>query len=106
MLLSDTTGFWISRGRSTAIPTIYLCPKDVVASNTLIIYPNPSGGKISVETSTEMAVNIYNLVGDKVYSGLYIPYSEIDLSGQAAGIYILSMSDQGKETRKPMVLVK
>jgi hypothetical protein len=63
-----------------------------------MIIPNPSAGKFRLIMNTDagnMKVTIYNLLGVKVYDGLFEPAArfdmekEIDISSQPKGIYIL-----------------
>ena len=62
------------------------------------IYPNPSGGKFTVEVknSAVNALEIYNIMGEIVYSSSGIkPQSSdaIDLSGLHKGIYFVRLYD-------------
>ncbi len=59
------------------------------------IYPNPSGGKFSVSTGTDIAdanVEICNITGQKIYSAQTSNHLlEIDLSAWPSGIYLVSV---------------
>jgi len=70
-------------------------------SEELRVYPNPNNGRFTIEVNSEkLKVNsvaeIYNSLGQKVYSSPFIPDSYrdhhssfiIDVSGQPAGIYL------------------
>ncbi|MGP8216088.1 MAG: T9SS type A sorting domain-containing protein [Bacteroidia bacterium] len=59
------------------------------------VWPNPNDGKFSIEiTNYELriknSVEVYNVLGEKVYSQLLIPNSQflINLSNQPAGMYL------------------
>ena len=59
----------------------------------LLVYPNPSTGVFTMQlsgTSRQSTVEVYNMVGEKVYSQLTTLNSQfsIDLSNQAPGIYL------------------
>jgi len=59
------------------------------------VYPNPSGGVFtmvlshSAITAGSQTMEVYNLLGEKVYNGMLKPvqHDEIDLSSQPNGIY-------------------
>ena len=71
-----------------------------VISEDVIVYPNPTSGKLSVcylgYNNFETIINIYNLLGQKVYS---IPFSEkkgqntinLDINYFNQGIYLLEL---------------
>ncbi len=65
--------------------------------NNLTFFPNPTNGIINVQLSNKVKltqninVDIYNYVGDKIFSNVYknnIESFSIDLSGHAKGIYL------------------
>ncbi|MGP8214463.1 MAG: T9SS type A sorting domain-containing protein [Bacteroidia bacterium] len=65
-------------------------------NGSLKIYPNPTTGKFTVQLSSvsgQPSIEIYNILGEKVYSQFTIHNSPftIDLSGQPAGIYIVKV---------------
>lgn len=75
-------------GQSTAsVPTISSQP-------SVSVYPNPTTGQFTIQlsaTSSQWSVEIYNVLGEKVYSNYQITQSanyQIDLSSQPKGVYI------------------
>jgi len=72
------------------------------------VYPNPSSGKFTVSSkSTIDAIEIYNLLGERVYSDSKFTQqtsNEIDLSNQGKGIYIINIyAGKNRHTRKIVV---
>ena len=74
---------------TTGMPQLYIKP-------SVEVYPNPNNGKFTVESSMEgnqLSVEIYNLLGEKVYSSL-LPQTlkgalnNINLSNQPKGVYL------------------
>ncbi len=58
----------------------------------LIVYPNPNNGKFTIESSVcneSSSVDIYNVLGEKIFSKLLIVHYPllIDLSDKANGVY-------------------
>ena len=65
----------------------------------LIIYPNPSEGRFTVEVKTSMPIKteieIYNINSEKVYSGFTDKIlTSINLTGNARGLYFVKMSNK------------
>ncbi|HTA27794.1 MAG TPA: choice-of-anchor tandem repeat GloVer-containing protein [Bacteroidia bacterium] len=63
-----------------------------VGSEQWIVYPNPNNGKFTIESSMangQWSVEIYNVLGQKVFSQVNIHKSTftIDLSNKANGVY-------------------
>ena len=64
----------------------------IAGNNNISVYPNPSNGKFSVElkvNSEKLKVEIYNVLGEKIYSQYSLPNTQyqIDLSKEPSGIY-------------------
>jgi hypothetical protein len=85
---------------------------DNISSAAFKIYPNPSHGKFIIEMGdikgrTENAeIEIYNLFGKKVFqSAMTKIKSEIDLSHQSNGIYVLKIHD-GIKIFNRMIIVQ
>ena len=68
------------------------------------VYPNPSRGKIQLKitnqqlaTSNEYTIEVYNLIGEKVYSTNDKPQTsntfDIDISNSPKGMYFIKMRD-------------
>ena len=60
-----------------------------------IVYPNPSSGKFTISSKSNIsAIEIYNILGERVYSDSKFNYqtsNNIDLSDQGKGIYIINI---------------
>ncbi|HWY98244.1 MAG TPA: T9SS type A sorting domain-containing protein [Bacteroidia bacterium] len=67
-------------------------------ASTAEVFPNPSNGKFTIETpvvSNELSVEIYNVLGEGIYmSNLNDSISQIDISGNASGIYLYRVITQ------------
>ena len=63
---------------------------------SVLLFPNPSNGKFTITSKLDLnTVDIYNVLGAKVYAANLKPESsnEIDISGLSHGIYIVSISN-------------
>ena len=73
------------------------------------VFPNPSSGVFTVQSADEInAVEVYNMLGEKVYPSLTLPLGggnlQIDLTSLANGIYQLQIvSDKGVKTEKIVI---
>jgi len=68
-------------------------------SNELKIYPNPNVGNFSVEITDKKAdkIELYNVLGSLIYEKNNLStINEIDITKQAAGLYILKVLENGK----------
>jgi len=88
-------------------------------SGNFVVYPNPSIGIIHIQTTNgqsstanECKIDIYNLVGEKVYSttnhttiaiGTQTS-NEIDLSSKPKGIYFIQITDGNNVVNKKIVV--
>jgi len=102
---------------STAIATLPGSPSGNVGVQNLnydqkmIIYPNPSKGKVNVQYSTmvnqKRTIEIFNSLGSKVLS---IPFvsdeTSIDLSGFNDGLYMFKMTEGLTTTTRKVILKK
>ena len=72
------------------------------------LYPNPTTGLFTVKGADIARVEVYNLVGEKVFeveSGKWKVENCLDASGWNKGIYLVSITKQNGavETRKLVV---
>ncbi len=113
--IPDTTGFWIKRLDTTAIPDISLCaaPDPVSIDDMhMLVYPNPTGSGFNIRVDHGNAIDkevcVYNMMGEKVYSLIQKEdYSYIDLSMQPDGIYLVAIISGRKEiSYKRVVLLR
>ncbi len=86
-----------------------------VLGKSLNIYPNPSNGAFRVEFTADGAenvnVSVLTLLGQEVYASKLLGESgsyqeEIDLSSQAAGVYILQISTDSQVVSKRITIRK
>ncbi|KAB2877401.1 DUF5011 domain-containing protein [bacterium] len=77
---------------------------DVQQSQTLSTYPNPSNGKFTISSKETMTgkteVTLYNVLGAKVYSESITmsgKTAEINAEGLPSGIYLLQLTNNGKQ---------
>ena len=79
----------------TGITTSLYIP---INENDIAIYPNPIKGIFTIQSSvisSQWSVEIYNVLGERVYSQFSIqnPTSNIDLSTQSKGVYLYKVTD-------------
>lgn len=72
---------------------------------SLLISPNPTNGVFTITTEKEKisAIEIYNLLGDKIYS---TSNPQIDLSSQPNGIYFLQIKTKEGNISKKIIINK
>jgi hypothetical protein len=77
------------------------------ASSAMQVYPNPVSGKFTLSSEiTKGEIEIYNMMGEKVYQSAIInPKSEIDLSNQTNGIYFARIYD-GQTILSTKIVIK
>ena len=78
---------------------------EIADNNSLTIYPNPSNGKFAVQidngqlasNNKELQIDVYNILGEKVFSKMANSPITIDIGNQPKGIYIYRVtSEDGK----------
>ena len=78
-------------------------------SKAVSVFPNPTNGKIHIINTgfkDNMEVNVFNNVGQTVYSGTFNQMSNtvIDLTSQSAGVYTLQIKSDKEIMIKSVVL--
>lgn len=77
-------------------------------SSTISIYPNPSSGKFTFQSTKEniSKIEIYNLLGSTIYTQNvnHQTVNEIDLSGSPKGICFAKLYNQEKSFTKKIVI--
>jgi hypothetical protein len=86
---------------------------EVSSLNAFNVYPNPNNGAFNVEINTsaveEVVVAVSNVTGQEVYSNtinnaigtVVVP---VDLSNNAAGVYLVKITSNGKSVSKNIVV--
>lgn len=82
---------------------------DINSNNGLSIYPNPSKGNFtlsSLKTIIRGAVEIYNLIGEKIFEQNIINESKmvINLQNVQSGIYIVKVVDGMKQSIQKLIV--
>jgi parallel beta-helix repeat protein len=101
-IYSIETGEWIDNGESTNYRW-----EDDSESHAINIYPNPSNGIFNFETNTSQdgILRIYSLAGVLIFDKkITTKLSEIDISNNASGIYILRLQQNNKVITEKILL--
>ena len=95
------------------IRKVYKWPLGITTQNltkVINIHPNPTTGKFVIETkatSNQNSVEIFDVVGNKVYESiLKNTHTQIDISEEPAGIYMVQVIDGVDGTRDIVRVVK
>jgi len=97
-------------GYTDSIRTVVAGINELSADNDLIsVYPNPASTTITVylgELNAEAKVELYNMIGEKVrsYAGIRNDKVAISRDGLKNGVYMLTVTANGKLYRKRVVL--
>jgi alpha-tubulin suppressor-like RCC1 family protein len=94
------------------VMVIALCPvsnsiNEIAEEGTLSVYPNPSNGIFNVESTEKiLAVEIYNVLGAKVYHQQIANASnlQIDLSSHAKGVYFIKVQSEKEVLTQKIVI--
>ncbi|MDD2674575.1 MAG: endonuclease [Flavobacterium sp.] len=79
--------------------------ESVLDINTIVIYPNPSQGTFSVNNSNKMySIEIYSIIGQKIYSEENSTKSEITLPNIAKGTYLVRVSIHSDSVIKKLII--
>ena len=74
-------------------------------NSTLLIYPNPTNGKISVKTDDICVIELMNIVGQCVAAyDVDDDFYEIDMSGFETGIYFVNVKTENEIITKKIIL--
>jgi len=74
----------------------------------IAIFPNPTSGMLNINaTEVNSSVEVFSVIGEKVYSGnLLKGNNSLDLSGLANGTYIVKMNSDNQTINKKVVISK
>jgi hypothetical protein len=92
------------------IPAVGI-PEQNIKERSLVVFPNPTGGALTVRLSTEQSfkgkISVINATGQKVFEDILNDSSTaytLNLSGLKRGTYIIKVSySEGIETKKIIV---
>ncbi|RKS92304.1 putative secreted protein (Por secretion system target) [Flavobacterium limicola] len=77
----------------------------VLDIDAIVIYPNPSQGTFSVNNSNKMySIEIYSIIGQKIYSEENSTKSEITLPNIAKGTYLVRVSIDSDSVIKKLII--
>lgn len=77
----------------------------VLDIDAIVIYPNPSHGTFSVNNSNKMySIEIYSIIGQKIYSEENSTKSEITLPNIAKGTYLVRVSIDSDSIIKKLII--
>ena len=94
---------------------MFVSTNDIPKNNeNITIFPNPVNDMLNIEfkeyLGSKTQINIYNLVGELVYSEQVNPtfndIIQLDLSAMKAGIYMVNIDDGNKMISKKISLIK
>jgi para-nitrobenzyl esterase len=76
---------------------------EIFNSSNLIVYPNPTSGSISIKSTDQTVIDV--IVSDYTGRTIYKQTNagEIDLSSVANGVYILKVTQNGKEFHTKLI---
>jgi hypothetical protein len=92
-----------------AIEYIGLSAMDELQASTFAVYPNPSAGQVQLKLQQENSlapcqVEIFNMLGERVFSAETSTSLAIDLSNEPKGMYFVKVQQGGAvSTRKILV---
>lgn len=79
--------------------------KNEFSFDNIVIYPNPTSGRIAISSIKKInKIEIYNLLGEKVYYSTTIKQNEIDLSKLTKGIHFIKIDLDDKTLTEKIVL--
>lgn len=74
-------------------------------STTMAVYPNPANDFIFIETTGNFIYQLSNVNGQILISGAAFEKEQVDLSGLAAGIYLIRMNNENNQTQTVKVTI-
>jgi hypothetical protein len=80
---------------------------NVALDNNITVYPNPAKDLINIKNAanTKLTVSMFNVLGQKVYSGSMKQTTSISVDGLSRGVYYLQLiNENGDKAVKPVTL--
>ena len=76
-----------------------------IALDAIVIYPNPSNGTFSINNANQMySIEVYSIIGQKIFSEENITKSEITLPNIARGTYLVRISIDKDSVIKKLII--
>ena len=91
-------------GQFSYSPIVYIERDDI---NKVSIYPNPTSGKVTIESAGPYEYVVFNGIGEIVLSGEQLENRdilELDLSKFAAGVYHVQITKDGVEVHEKIIV--
>jgi hypothetical protein len=82
--------------------------EDMKSIGNLSVFPNPSSGVFSFQTSRNDNINvsIYDCIGNCIFNEMVTATSSIDLRGKAKGIYLVRFSDEDGLIKNERIIIE
>jgi len=97
-----------SLGQNVGADCVTLSVNTVDFSSNIKLYPNPATGTVSVSnnTSQELSIDIFNVLGERVFTSASELFTQrdINLSSFDSGIYLVNVSNDKKSITKKLVV--
>ncbi len=76
-----------------------------VALDAIVIYPNPSNGTFNIDNSNQIySIEVYSIIGQKIYSLEKTTKSEITIPNIARGTYLVRISTNQESVTKKLII--
>ncbi len=80
---------------------------DIESTNNILVYPNPTNGVFNIENVRGADVEVFNLVGQRVFSAVEVEENiSVDLSNLSEGTYVVRISGTNSVKTQKINLVK
>ena len=104
--LTVTSAGGCNTNMTTQVVTIVATGIASAEMNGFNVYPNPSAGMFTVEMAGAATIEVYNMIGELVYSSQINATASVDLSGLGAGIYTMKAITADKNIVKQIAITK
>jgi hypothetical protein len=74
-----------------------------VTLDAIVIYPNPSNGTF-INNSTKYSIEVYSIIGQKIFSAENTTKSEITIPNIARGTYLVRISTNQESVIKKLII--
>lgn len=79
---------------------------DINNTDEVSLYPNPSNGQLTIQTSKKWNVEVYDLMGKRMLTDKGNGTGQMDLSGLNSGIYYVLITIDNQVFRQSLELIK